>query len=303
MIIYLVVVNELLKKILNMRVFLHTLILLFCFLLNSEVSGQVLIKFSMEKVSPEVQIQGMDCGYEYLKQDSLGSLNVIKPTEGEAFLKLSYIDTTFFPDCKIRIGRKIISQYTDGLKFRRCIILNSQVEKKMLVYVVDMNFFIRDSLVFSDRISWSTENQADSGMVWKCGTLHAKNGSLNPDYQEFDSVELIFKFQFEEKKPFVFYLDDVQLELFRIAGVEEARINNLNVYPNPCKDRLIIHSETIWNKAGLYDFNGRLLKSFEPDDALPDGGLDVSELPAGIFMLQLQLRDGTQARARVVKGR
>lgn len=277
-----------------------TLLMIFLNMLTA--AAQIRMHADLDAPSPHVLIQGQGCVVEYLEKDSIGPYNIIQVAQGERFLKLSYTDTNFYNDCIIRIGWKFSPGVYNGFDRKEMFLLRLS---KNDVYQITRGvwLFWQDSLKGGYEGSQITVVHDSIKMLKSGRSLFNSNLLFNPN-STVDSVELIYRFnRFDNKDPFVFYLDDVQLELFRTAGVEEARTNNLNVYPNPCKDRLNIHSENIWNKAGLYDLNGRLLKSFQPDDAAPDGGLDVSELPAGMFVLQLQLPDGTQARARVVKGR
>ncbi len=88
----------------------------------------------------------------------------------------------------------------------------------------------------------------------------------------------------------------------RFIGIEEVQGNTVSlfqVYPNPTSCRLNVELEAGLYKASisLYDLNGRKLLQREVDDRAT---LDVSHLPAGIYILSAGTEAGSQQKRVVI---
>jgi hypothetical protein len=75
----------------------------------------------------------------------------------------------------------------------------------------------------------------------------------------------------------------------------------LEIYPNPTKHLLQLQSEQPMHSVRCYDAQGRLQKEFPVPTSETQLSLDVSVLTPGIYLLGIELEDGSRARGRFVK--
>lgn len=73
--------------------------------------------------------------------------------------------------------------------------------------------------------------------------------------------------------------------------------NNLSVYPNPFSDVLNISDIKNVKSISVIDVAGRLVKTFEK----PTATLQLSELNAGMYMVVLNMNDGTKQTIKTIK--
>lgn len=80
-----------------------------------------------------------------------------------------------------------------------------------------------------------------------------------------------------------FYSD----EGFLSAHEEEWNVTNLNIYPNPTKDFLHIHTPSVVRKTEVFDLSGRLI--FQSDYKIQ---IDVRAFPAGTYLIRIAFDSG-----------
>lgn len=71
------------------------------------------------------------------------------------------------------------------------------------------------------------------------------------------------------------------------------------VYPNPVVDRAVVQSKHPIANVKLFDPNGRALLEKRPGSN--QAVLDLSRLPAGLYLLEVRTQDGQYARRKVLK--
>lgn len=71
------------------------------------------------------------------------------------------------------------------------------------------------------------------------------------------------------------------------TSIQSQPIANLNVYPNPAKDRVTIETDIDLKSLELYGLSGQLVKQFNPVNK----NLDVSNLSQGIYFLKLKTNE------------
>jgi len=64
---------------------------------------------------------------------------------------------------------------------------------------------------------------------------------------------------------------------------------DINIYPNPVRDVLHVDTQEAWNKAEIYDLNGRILRSL----SLHGSTIDMSSLKSGTYFLRFRHGDKT----------
>jgi hypothetical protein len=240
-----------------------------------------------------------DCDHAFLKQDSLENSIRIEPSEGDGFLKLEYLDTNFLSECVIQINWSIPPGRFDffGLLYSRIIKRYPNVESAS--YKEQVLFFRQNELVGS---SYSEKHidVFDTSTTW-LNTGHG-SGVWNPQNKEVDSIVLRLMFnQFTEKTAFRLYLDNVRLQLSGTASVNEQHKNQLKLYPNPTNHLLQLQSDQPMHSVRCYDAQGRLQKEFPIPSSDTEHSLDVSDLIPGIYLLGIELEDGSRAWGRFVK--
>lgn len=70
---------------------------------------------------------------------------------------------------------------------------------------------------------------------------------------------------------------------------DENSISKLKLYPNPVSDRLFISTRAQIERLAIFNINGQLVK--ETNSVV--NGVDVSQLPSGLYMVQLQTNTNT----------
>lgn len=85
-----------------------------------------------------------------------------------------------------------------------------------------------------------------------------------------------------------------------ITDINDDLMQQIAVYPNPVKDQLTISGAENITSVQVYDYTGRLVMSQE-NNAGSIMTMSVSELNAGVYMIQLQDANGQMAVKRIVK--
>ena len=116
------------------------------------------------------------------------------------------------------------------------------------------------------------------------------------DYQGQDIYVAIVHFNCSDQ--FMVNVDDILLRR-EFDGVKESNINTFAVYPNPASDKVVVVGEVVVNQYSIYNVAGAMImnasvgeKSFE---------VNVSELPAGVYVIKMESEGMTQSRRFVKK--
>ncbi|QTY26332.1 T9SS type A sorting domain-containing protein [Flavobacterium sp. CS20] len=142
-----------------------------------------------------------------------------------------------------------------------------------------------------------------------------------PDEQELMDIEDFFQNEFffdvfmaSWHEPFTYAFsttpDKIYLDITNSEGSiatfydnflsrEEFLEDNISIYPNPVKDILNIRcSEMILQHISIFDLQGRILVN---DNILENNQLDLSNLPLGIYVLQIKTNQGVSVKKLVKK--
>jgi len=80
------------------------------------------------------------------------------------------------------------------------------------------------------------------------------------------------------------------------VGITENAVQSITIYPNPVKDEFYIKSELPIEKVEVYSIIGALLLS----ENHYSGKISVSNLPRGIYMVNVYTSDGMRV-GKIVK--
>ena len=83
------------------------------------------------------------------------------------------------------------------------------------------------------------------------------------------------------------------------TGINDNYMTDVNVYPNPVKDRLYIETSTQTQSIEIYDVYGRLQVTKTPSHQ-GDLSVDVSDLNSGIYFVKIKTEEGNIVK-RIVK--
>jgi hypothetical protein len=98
--------------------------------------------------------------------------------------------------------------------------------------------------------------------------------------------------------PDFFCLDDLQLSIF--DNITELHQNNFSFFPNPASSVVNIKNETVINTVTVLDLNGRIiLNNSTINNSITS--IDVSELNAGIYFIQLTDENGVVSTQKFLK--
>ena len=94
------------------------------------------------------------------------------------------------------------------------------------------------------------------------------------------------------------YVDIIDLGV--ISGTNETiGASGLSLYPNPADDFLLMDAKDVVKKVEVFDMQGRNVKAFKPNNKKLV--LNISELPAGNFVLKVQTSKGKMVKKFVKK--
>lgn len=80
-------------------------------------------------------------------------------------------------------------------------------------------------------------------------------------------------------------------------SVKENQISDLNVYPNPAvHDFVYVSTSTAVQKISVLNLAGASLLEMEPANPNPQYEIDLSQLPSGVFLLQIVTSQGIETR-------
>jgi hypothetical protein len=83
------------------------------------------------------------------------------------------------------------------------------------------------------------------------------------------------------------------------ASIEEAESRGFSIYPNPVSDLLTIQTEHDIRNGAITNLSGQVIKTFT-GSSLTNNQLDLSELDAGIYLLQMNTTNGA-VNVKIVK--
>ena len=83
-------------------------------------------------------------------------------------------------------------------------------------------------------------------------------------------------------------------------GLDNARLDNLVMYPNPVADLIFLKTQYSIIGISIYDINGRLLSQLVPTGNSNQRQVDVGKLPQGIYFIKVTTEIGEQV-SKIVK--
>lgn len=86
---------------------------------------------------------------------------------------------------------------------------------------------------------------------------------------------------------------------YATMSVDENKLLEVSVYPNPATTKLTIESQGIMNSARIIDFSGRIVKEISNIQSTVIN-LNVSSLPEGIYFVESLFNDGSRKTSKVV---
>lgn len=82
----------------------------------------------------------------------------------------------------------------------------------------------------------------------------------------------------------------------KCLGTEEFDLNLVNIYPNPTVNLLKIESKIPVSQIQLISFEGKIIRKYKADTEL-----QLSDLPAGVYILKVQLANGKTEVKKLIK--
>ncbi len=95
---------------------------------------------------------------------------------------------------------------------------------------------------------------------------------------------------------YMFMVDDVKITTGTLATSEVSTKNkSLNVFPNPTKGEVNIKTDKKIKGSDVFDIAGKSVLKSE------SGKIDLSSLPSGVYLLQIEFTDGTSSSEKIIK--
>lgn len=82
---------------------------------------------------------------------------------------------------------------------------------------------------------------------------------------------------------------------FRELSTQETELNSNGIYPNPTKGELYIKTDKKIRSSTVLDASGRVVSTAD------SSRLDISSLPKGVYIVNIEFGDGTTASEKVIK--
>ncbi len=130
---------------------------------------------------------------------------------------------------------------------------------------------------------------------WETVAFYANGTPIDSVYFELSSSDVG---AWGINTPTFFCLDNIDLNF--PVGLKEIFKNNFSFYPNPASSNLNIKNETVINTISILDINGRVVLN-NPAINNRITSIDVSELNAGIYFIQLTDEKGLISTQKFVK--
>ncbi|WET50310.1 choice-of-anchor J domain-containing protein [Chryseobacterium indologenes] len=103
---------------------------------------------------------------------------------------------------------------------------------------------------------------------------------------------------YSDADQFYLQVDDISVTNSQLSTSEVmSRNNSVKVYPNPFADVISINKVENVQSASIIDISGKLIKTFDK----PSSELFVKEIGSGIYMLKLEMKDGSQKVIKIIK--
>nr|NQU89977.1 T9SS type A sorting domain-containing protein [Bacteroidota bacterium] len=108
------------------------------------------------------------------------------------------------------------------------------------------------------------------------------------DEKNLRLIGLIQKYDTDSSKCEILNAKDIFLDLISFVPADDSTFMNLNIYPNPANEILIIELANFDNDTGIeiMDIRGKLY--FESASGYRTNSIDVSGYPKGIYFVVLQ---------------
>lgn len=94
---------------------------------------------------------------------------------------------------------------------------------------------------------------------------------------------------------YMFMVDDVRITTGSLGTSEATKAQATNIYPNPTKGEINIKTDKKIKSSTVLDFSGKSVLKSTSDR------VDISSLPKGGYLLQVEFSDGTSTTEKVIK--
>lgn len=94
---------------------------------------------------------------------------------------------------------------------------------------------------------------------------------------------------------YMFMVDDVRITTGSLGTSEATKAKATNIYPNPTKGEINIKTDKKIKSSTVLDFSGKSVLKSTSDR------VDISSLPKGGYLLQVEFTDGTTTSEKVIK--
>ncbi|MBB4805003.1 hypothetical protein HNP38_000275 [Chryseobacterium defluvii] len=151
---------------------------------------------------------------------------------------------------------------------------------------------------------------SDGGNTWT--VLQTWNASNTPsnvsteyllDLTSYTGANTIFAFYgsdgtVDDSEDYEFFVDNFVVEQASLSTAEVAGVkNSIKTYPNPFTEVLNISDVANVKSVSIMDVSGRLVKTIEN----PSSALHLGELRPGMYVVSLNMRDGSKQAVKVIK--
>lgn len=88
-------------------------------------------------------------------------------------------------------------------------------------------------------------------------------------------------------------------QTYSIQTYTKKNTDNINVYPNPAKNNLKVYCEKGFTNIQVIGLSGQVFKTIEQSGI--QSGFDISELKTGVYIVRIEMADGTAISKRLIK--
>lgn len=160
----------------------------------------------------------------------------------------------------------------------------------------DLDLIFRESTGARNDIFWHTN---DGNAAFTASLNNLSNDSINGNLGNVVFFDIDMDGDLD-----VFYTSEDEFGWFEntseTLSVDDQTFNQLTIFPNPAKNTLYIHTDTMIQKVAIYSLTGSLITTLESDQ-LSNNSVDISSLSKGMYLLNILTDNQQTVTHKIIK--
>lgn len=144
----------------------------------------------------------------------------------------------------------------------------------------------------------TTGNQvSDFTTILKTVLNESNTGAAHSvDISSYAGQNIRIAFRNDSNDQYVMFLDNIKITANNVLATNEvSKARTTNIYPNPTKGEINIKTDKKIKSSSVLDLSGKSVLSTASEKA------DLSSLPKGTYLIQIEFADGTSTTEKIIK--